>query len=218
LFHLGFYSRSGGINHHYCWCHSLVSHALSSVSIRFLLWKVVSIPVRSFAETDLLGCWLPCTGSFPCYVSNVSITFLFFHWELFCIYAGTYFFMVESIVVQVFFGLIIIAGLGLIMKVETEYLKGMLYALISIIWEYCLRLRMVSWLKTWFLSDLLLWVHWGFLYFDLLFIQNKFSADFFILSFNNWMLILILASICTAYAFASVKWWKTEPLYGDADY
>jgi len=36
--------------------------------------------------------------------------------------------------------------------------------------------------------------------------QNKFSTDFFVLTFNNWMLILILASICTAYAFtASVK-------------
>jgi hypothetical protein len=36
--------------------------------------------------------------------------------------------------------------------------------------------------------------------------QNKFTADFFVLSFNNWALMLILASICTAYAFtASVK-------------
>jgi hypothetical protein len=35
--------------------------------------------------------------------------------------------------------------------------------------------------------------------------QNKFTADFFVLSFNNWALMLI-ASICTAYAFtASVK-------------
>jgi drug/metabolite transporter (DMT)-like permease len=31
--------------------------------------------------------------------------------------------------------------------------------------------------------------------------QNKFTADFFVLSFNNWALMLILASICTAYAF-----------------
>jgi drug/metabolite transporter (DMT)-like permease len=36
--------------------------------------------------------------------------------------------------------------------------------------------------------------------------ENKFTADFFILSSNDWILILILASICTAYAFtASVK-------------
>jgi hypothetical protein len=42
--------------------------------------------------------------------------------------------MVEKYCGTVFFGLIIIAGLGLIMKVETGYLEGMLYALISIIW------------------------------------------------------------------------------------
>jgi hypothetical protein len=33
--------------------------------------------------------------------------------------------------------------------------------------------------------------------------ENKFTADFFVLSFNNWALMLILA--CTAYALASVK-------------
>jgi hypothetical protein len=36
-------------------------------------------------------------------------------------------------VVQVFFGLIIIAGLAMIMNVEVSYFAGMLYALISII-------------------------------------------------------------------------------------
>jgi len=36
--------------------------------------------------------------------------------------------------------------------------------------------------------------------------QQKFTTYFFILTANNWVLILILASICTAYAFtASVK-------------
>jgi hypothetical protein len=30
--------------------------------------------------------------------------------------------------------------------------------------------------------------------------------------------MLILASICTAYAFTPWKWWKTEPLYGHVDY
>jgi hypothetical protein len=31
--------------------------------------------------------------------------------------------------------------------------------------------------------------------------ENKFTADFFVLSFNNWALMLILASICTAYFY-----------------
>ena len=36
--------------------------------------------------------------------------------------------------------------------------------------------------------------------------NGSFTADFFVLTANDWILILILASICTAYAFtASVK-------------
>jgi drug/metabolite transporter (DMT)-like permease len=36
--------------------------------------------------------------------------------------------------------------------------------------------------------------------------QHKFSVEFFTPTFNNWALILILASVCMAYAFtASVK-------------
>ena len=36
--------------------------------------------------------------------------------------------------------------------------------------------------------------------------ENKFDANFFILTANDWILLLILSSVCTAYAFtASVK-------------
>ncbi|PWB18636.1 EamA family transporter, partial [Flavobacterium sp. HTF] len=36
--------------------------------------------------------------------------------------------------------------------------------------------------------------------------QLKFNAGFFSMSMNNWLLLLLLASVCTAYAFtASVK-------------
>ena len=47
----------------------------------------------------------------------------------------------------------------------------------------------------------------GFVFITLYFLlQQKFSFDFFVLTVNNWVLILILASVCTAYAFtASVK-------------
>jgi drug/metabolite transporter (DMT)-like permease len=47
----------------------------------------------------------------------------------------------------------------------------------------------------------------GFTFITLYFlVQGKFTVDCFILTPKNWVLILILASICTAYAFtASVK-------------
>lgn len=109
---------------------------------------------------------------------------------------------------EVLFGLIIIAGLGLIMKVETGYLEGMLYALISIILGVLFTLANGKLIEKHDSSVISFYEFIAGVFFISIYYlyQNKFSADFFILSFNNWMLILILASICTAYAFtASVK-------------
>ncbi|PKB17715.1 DMT family transporter [Flavobacterium sp. 5] len=109
---------------------------------------------------------------------------------------------------EVFFGLIIIAGLGLIMQVEINYWHGMILALIAIILGVLFTLMngkliadhdpsVISFYE--FLA--------GVIFISIYFLfQGSFTADFFKMSVNNWILILILASICTAYAFtASVK-------------
>jgi drug/metabolite transporter (DMT)-like permease len=109
---------------------------------------------------------------------------------------------------EVFFGLIIIAGLALIMQVEINYWNGMLLALVSIILGVLFTLMngklianhdpsVISFYE--FLA--------GFIFISIYFLfQGSFSSDFFMLSAKNWILILILASVCTAYAFtASVK-------------
>lgn len=109
---------------------------------------------------------------------------------------------------EVFFGLIIIAGLGLIMQVEINYWNGMLLALVSILLGVLFTLMngkliegddpsVISFYE--FLA--------GFIFISLYFLfKGCFSAAIFEMSAKNWILILILASICTAYAFtASVK-------------
>lgn len=109
---------------------------------------------------------------------------------------------------EVFFGLIIIAGLGFIMQVEINYWNGMLLALVSIILGVLFTLMngklianhdpsVISFYE--FLA--------GFIFISIYFLfQGSFSTDIFTLSARNWILILILASVCTAYAFtASVK-------------
>ena len=106
------------------------------------------------------------------------------------------------------FGLVIIGGLSLILKVEIKYLSGMMYALVSIILGVLMTLSngklinnhepvVISFYE--FLS--------GFLFITIYFlVTHKFTADFFTLTVNNWVLILILASVCSAYAFtAAVK-------------
>ncbi|MGQ7944894.1 DMT family transporter [Flavobacterium sp. WC2509] len=109
---------------------------------------------------------------------------------------------------EVFFGLIIIAGLGLIMQVEINYWNGMILALVSILLGVLFTLMngklivnhdpsVISFYE--FLA--------GFIFISIYFLfKGSFTAEFFTLSAKNWILILILASICTAYAFtASVK-------------
>lgn len=109
---------------------------------------------------------------------------------------------------EVFFGLIIIAGLGLIMQVEINYWSGMVLALISVLLGVLFTLvngklivdhdpSVISFYE--FLA--------GFVFISIYFLfKGDFTLEVFELSLKNWILILILASICTAYAFtASVK-------------
>jgi len=130
---------------------------------------------------------------------------------------------------ELFLGLLVIAGLFIIFKVQGNYILGITYGLIS------------SFLSALFsvINGLLVRKNnhviisfyqllFGTLFITiLLFVTGKFSIGFFRLSFNDWMYLIILGSICTAYAFsASVKVMKVlspytvmlsinlEPIYG----
>jgi drug/metabolite transporter (DMT)-like permease len=109
---------------------------------------------------------------------------------------------------EVFFGLIIIAGLAMIMNVEVSYFEGMLYALVSIILGVLFTLMNGKLIEN-HDSAVIAFYEFvaGALFISLYYLfQHKFTSKFFTLTFNNWVLILILASVCTAYAFtASVK-------------
>jgi hypothetical protein len=84
------------------------------------------------------------------------------------------------------------------MQVEVNYLNGMLYALVSIILD-CSPLN-GKLIQNHDATVISFRVYCG-CFISLYFLyENKFTADFFVLSFN-WALMLILASICTAYAF-----------------
>jgi drug/metabolite transporter (DMT)-like permease len=180
----------------------------------FIVFKKKSfrIPVKSFLKLIFVGLLIALHWVFffhAIHVSNVSITLSVFSLgAFFASLLEPIFYGRKVLWYEVFFGLIIIGGLGMIMKVEVSYLEGMIYALISIILGVLFTLMngkliqnhdssVISFYE--FISGVF-FISIYFLY------QNKFSLDFFVLSFNNWMLLLILASICTAYAFtASVK-------------
>jgi drug/metabolite transporter (DMT)-like permease len=180
----------------------------------FIVFKKKSfrIPVKSFVKLIFVGLLIALHWIFffhAIHVSNVSITLSIFSLgAFFASLLEPLFYGRKVLWYEVFFGLIIIAGLGLIMKVEVSYMEGMVYALISIILGVLFTLMNGKLIENHDSSVISFYEFIAGVFFISIYFlyQNKFSADFFVLTFNNWMLILILASICTAYAFtASVK-------------
>jgi drug/metabolite transporter (DMT)-like permease len=163
-------------------------------------------------------------------VSNVSVT-------LACLSTGAFFtsllepiFYKKKIVwYEVMFGLVVIIGLSLIFRVATNYFFGIilaltsafLSALFSVINSLFVKKHDATVISFYELSG-------GVLLLTLfLLFGNTFSTDFFKLSSNDWFYLVVLASVCTAYAFiASTKIMKVlspytvmltinlEPIYG----
>ncbi|PZX92763.1 EamA family transporter [Flavobacterium aquariorum] len=214
----------------FIWGFTAILGALITIQSQFLVWyrmffaaifiavflavkkKSFKVAPKSLVKFIFVGLlialhWITFFGAIK--VSTVSITLSVFSLgAFFASLLEPLFYGRKVLWYEVFFGLIIIAGLGLIMQVEINYWSGMLLALVSIILGVLFTLingkliadhdpSVISFYE--FLA--------GFIFISIYFLfQGSFNTDFFVLSAKNWILILILASICTAYAFtASVK-------------
>ena len=163
-------------------------------------------------------------------VSNVSIT-------LACLSTGAFFtsilepllFGKKIVWYEVLFGLIVIAGLYIIFNVEVDYVYGIILALTSAFLSALFTVINAKFTKEYLPSVISFYELLGgvaFLSVYLLF-SNGFTNEFLTLSLSDFGWLILLASICTAYAFiASVKVMKylspytvmltinLEPVYG----
>ncbi len=130
---------------------------------------------------------------------------------------------------EIIFGLLVIVGLYLIFKVETQYVYGMVIALVSAFLAAVFSLingKLVQTHKPSVISFYELGI--GVLFLSLvLLLKGDFNMSLIQLNGTDWIYLLILAILCTAYAFiASVKIMKVltpytvmlttnlEPVYG----
>jgi drug/metabolite transporter (DMT)-like permease len=136
--------------------------------------------------------------------SNVSVT-------LACLSTGAFFtsiiepvFFGKKIVwYELFFGLIVIAGLYIIFKVETNYYLGMALALISAFLSALFSVINSKFVQK---NDPVIISFYelsgGTLFFSIILaITSSFNPNFFVLSASDFTYLLILSSVCTAYAF-----------------
>lgn len=137
-------------------------------------------------------------------VANVSIT-------LACLSTGAFFaslieplFFGKKIVwYEIFFGLIVIAGLTIIFNVETNYVEGIILALISAFLSASFAVINSKFVKEYEPTIISFYeLAGGVLFFSIsLLFTNSFSAEFFQLSTSDIVYLFILSSVCTAYAF-----------------
>lgn len=207
--------------------------ALFLASYIFFSGRSFIIPWTSLLQLTFVGLLIALHWIFffhAIHVSNVSITLAVFSLGAFLASLLEPLFYGRKVLwYEVFFGLVIIAALSFIMQVEVSYFKGMLFAFVSIVLGVLFTLSNGKLIQK---HDSAVITFYEFLA-GLLFIscyfifQNKFTLDFFQVSVNNWLLLFVLSSICTAYAFtASVKVMKQlspytvmlttnlEPVYG----
>jgi drug/metabolite transporter (DMT)-like permease len=110
--------------------------------------------------------------------------------------------------IEIVLGLLVIAGLYVIFNFETQYKLGIIYALISSFLGSLFAVLNGVFVKKYNANSISLYqLFFGVLFISIyLFFTNSFSIAFFQLSSSDWFYLLVLSSICTAYAFiVSVK-------------
>jgi drug/metabolite transporter (DMT)-like permease len=193
----------------------------------------LKIPLKTFVGFMLSGVIIACHW-FTFYEaiksSNISVT-------LACLSTGAFFasllepifYRRKIIWYELVFGLVVIAGLLVIFNVETQYKLGIFLALISAFLSALFSVINGKYAKEYNSNVIAIYELGGGLFFLTLylFFSNKLTPSFFTISRNDFLWLLILSSICTAYAFsASVKVMKflspytvmltinLEPIYG----
>lgn len=180
----------------------------------FILFKKESfrIPVREFFKLIFVGLLIAIHWIFffeAIHVSNVSITLAVFSLGAFLAsILEPIFYKRKVLWYEVFFGLVIIAALAMILQVEMHYFAGMMFALTSIIVGVLFTLMNGKLIENHEPSVITFYEFLAGVFFITIYFlfTNKFNVSFFILTTNDWVYLLILSSVCTAYAFtASVK-------------
>jgi drug/metabolite transporter (DMT)-like permease len=180
----------------------------------YLIYKkeVLKIPKKTTAAFLLCGVviaihWFTFYESIK--VSNISIALASLSTgAFFASILEPIFYKRKIIWYELFLGLLVIFGLLIIFKVETRYKTGIILGLSSAFLSAVFAIFNGKFAKKY--SPMVISFYelgGGFLFLSFyLFINQKFTTNFFAISLSDLGWLLILSSVCTAYAFsASVK-------------
>jgi drug/metabolite transporter (DMT)-like permease len=137
-------------------------------------------------------------------VSNVSVALVTMSTgALFASFIEPIFYKRKVNYVEILFGLIVVLGLYLIFNVETNYWLGILLALISAFLSALFSVLNGLFVQKHEAATISFYqIFFGVVAITIyLFLNGKFTPEFFQLKSSDWIYLAILSSICTAYAF-----------------
>jgi drug/metabolite transporter (DMT)-like permease len=164
-------------------------------------------------------------------VSNISITLAMFSTgAFFASLIEPVFYKRKIIPYEIMFGLLVIAGVFMIMQTEIKYLLGICLGIASALFSSLFAVINGKFVAQYNASTISFYEFISGVFFISLYIafsNDGFDAEFFKLSKDDWLYLGILASVCTAYAFIAsvyvmryitpysvVLTYNLEPIYG----
>lgn len=131
---------------------------------------------------------------------------------------------------EIIFGILVIIGVSIIMQSEFKYINGILLGIASALFSSLFAVLNGKFLEKHSATVISFYEFISGVFCISIFLlisEGGFSRDFFILSNNDWLYILILASVCTTYAFIAavnvmkylspftvILTYNLEPIYG----
>ncbi|HMI07805.1 MAG TPA: DMT family transporter [Flavobacterium sp.] len=193
---------------------SLVWYRMGLAGIFLLAWLLITkksfiLPLREMRNLILVGLMIAIHWIFffrAINISNVSVTLAMFSTgAFFASILEPIFYKRKMLWYEILFGLIIIACLCMIMNVEVKYINGMICALFSVFMGVLFTIFNGKLIQKHDSTVISLYEFFaGFFFVSIyLFFDGRFTPQFFQVSGKDWMYLLILSSICTAYAFTA---------------
>ena len=216
----------------------LVWFRMSIAGVLMLLFiifkkKSLKVPLKAVVRFSIAGIiialhWITFFAAIK--ASNISITLAMFSTgAFFASLIEPLFYKRKIIGYEIIFGVIVIAGVVIITQTKLHYLLGIALGISSALFATLFAVLNGQFVKNYKASVISFYEFVSGVLFISIFIAltNGFDASYFQLTASDWTYLIILASICTAYAFIAsihvmkqitpytlVLTYNLEPIYG----
>ncbi len=216
------------------WYRMTIAGILMFIFLRYKRIKLsipLNVKIRFFLAGVVIALhWITFFAAIK--TSNISITLAMFSTgAFFASLIEPLFYRRRIISYEIVFGLLIVIGVSMIVQIEGEYFYGIILGILSAFLSSLFAVMNGKFVQNYNALTISFYEFISGILFISLFLlfdnENGFSSSFFNITFSDFIYLLILASVCTAYAFIAsvyvmkhitpfsvVLTYNLEPVYG----